>query len=304
MDENEMCQPDKDLAALSKSAYAVAPYIDAPANTNSAQHAAVTANVNTTTSDKPNETLMSTQGEDAVRKCLFGLQKIVQREKTKRLQELEPELKSLIERLQNLGYKLDNNKAVPILDMNLLCAVSRDPVNGTSILKDTWTLIKSYHAVDPSMLDNLRHQITKLQSERSSVVTTNPDSPTLSETNDTVELWWPDCEIDVRLCIWKRMVSNIMDEIRKEKRFSEIMAKIEKKQHYEELIAEYEQRKCRQALRDLCREAGMMDPIAYYRSMEDIMTYHPYNPEEMWTSNSPGWHHDQKVQLELEGKSM
>jgi hypothetical protein len=150
----------------------------------------------------------------------------------------------------------------------------------------------------------LRHQITKLQSERSSVVTTNPDSPTLSETNDTVELWWPDCEIDVRLCIWKRMVSNIMDEIRKEKRFSEIMAKIEKKQHYEELIAEYEQRKRRQELRALCCEAGMMDSMAYYRSMEDIMTYQIHDPEEMWTSTSRGWHHDQKVQLGLEGKGM
>jgi hypothetical protein len=284
MDENRTCQPDQALDALSKGAYAVAPYIDAPANTHSAQHAAVTANVNTTTSDKPNETLMSTQDRDAVRKCLIGLQKIVQREKTKRLLELESKLESVKKRLQTLGYKLDNNQAVPILDMNLLCAISRDPVNGTSILKNTWTLIKSYHSVDPSMLDTFRQQVAELQSERISVITTNPVTPTLSETNDIAELWWPDAEIDVYLCIWKRILRRIKNEIRREKRSTEPMAKIEMKQHYEELIAEYEKRKhgqeiraqqalCKERIQALCREAGMMDSMVSSRSMEDIMTY-------------------------------
>ena len=263
-------QPDKALDALSKGAYAVAPYSDAPADTHLAQHAAVTANVKTTTPDKPNDIVMSTQNVAKVETRPLNLEKFVQHEKTKRLQELEPELELLKERLQALGYKLDNNKAVPILNINLLCAISRDTVNGTSILKDTWTLIKSYHTVDPSMLNTFRQQVTKLRSERSSVITTNPDSSALSKTNDTTELWWPDCEIDVRLCIWKRMLSNIMDEIRREKRFSELMAKIEKKQHYEELIAEYEQRKGQQELRALCREAGMMDsmaPIAQWKTL-------------------------------------
>lgn len=275
MDENEMRQPDKDLDALFKGAYAIAPYIDASANTHPAEHPVVTANVITATSDKPNDIVMSTQDVAKVETRLIDLEKFVQHEKTKRLQELEPELESLEKRLQTLGYKLDNNKAVPILDMNLLCAILRDPVNGASILKDTWTLIKSYHAVDPSMLDDLRQRVTKLQSERSSVITTNPDSPTLSETNDIAELWWPDAEIDVGLCAWKRTVRRIENAIRREKRFSELMAEIEMKQHYQGLIAEYEERKCKQEFR------ALIDTMAASRSMEDIATYHIYDPEEM-----------------------